>query len=58
MITYSSFNFGSDPGSTPATFGASTISRFTVAFVRKVPTSGNFGSGWFSAANFIISSIV
>ena len=31
MITYSSFNFGSDPGSTPATFGASTISRLTVA---------------------------
>ena len=58
MITYSSFNFGSEPGSMPATFGASSVSRFTALLVRSVPTSGNFGSGWFSVASFMISSMV
>src|ERR1035441_8532908 len=56
MMTYSSCNFASDPGSIPTTLGASSVSRFTAALVRSVPTSGNFGSGWFSAASFPAAS--
>ena len=55
MITYSPFNFASDPGSTPITFGASTFSRFTAIFARSVPIKGNFGSGLFSFARSRIS---
>src|ERR1039458_8637771 len=58
MMTYSSRNFASDPGSIPTTLGASSVSRFTAALVRSVPTSGNLGSGWFSPASFNILSIV